>query len=171
MHRRWLQPCQPKLVRPFNKRAFIGYDRETALDHLQKVNKPPAHDFADGRIGSFDDEFVLRPFAAVSERTYDPAASAIGGPRHPSHCSDKSGRARFAGPCRWLTPPRCADVLRKLSGYHRAIQAWVEARPDGTIAELRAWLLETHQVSASATLVWETLVLLNLTLKSDHARR
>jgi hypothetical protein len=31
--------------------------------------------------------------------------------------------------------------------------------------------LETHQVSASATLVWETLALLDLTLKKDLARR
>jgi transposase len=65
---------------------------------------------------------------------------------------------------RTARPQRC-HVPRKLSDLLLAIQARVEARPDGTIAELRAWLLETHQVSASATLVWETLELLDLTLK------
>ena len=61
--------------------------------------------------------------------------------------------------------PQCCHVPRKLSGYLLVIQARVELRPDEKIAELRAWLLETHQVSASTTLVWETLALLDLTLK------
>ena len=67
-------------------------------------------------------------------------------------------------------PQRC-HVARKLSNYLGAIQARVDARPDGTIAELQAWLLQTHQVSAGTILVWETLAQLNLTLKKDLARR
>jgi transposase len=72
-------------------------------------------------------------------------------------------RRRLTGE-RTARPQRC-HVPRKLSGYFLVIQARVEAQPDGTIAELRAWLLETHQISASATLMWETLAHLNLTLK------
>jgi len=59
---------------------------------------------------------------------------------------------------------RC-HVPRKLTGQLTAIEEQVKARPDATIAELRAWLLETHKVSASNTLVWETLADLDLTLK------
>jgi len=42
----------------------------------------------------------------------------------------------------------------------------VSRRPDATIAELRAWLLETHQVSASAGLINKTLAALDLTFKN-----
>jgi hypothetical protein len=45
----------------------------------------------------------------------------------------------------------------------------VKARPDATLEELRTWLLETHKVSASTTLMWETLGQLRLTLKKDPA--
>jgi DDE superfamily endonuclease len=46
----------------------------------------------------------------------------------------------------------------------------VKARPDATLEELRTWLLETHKVSASTTLMWETLGQLRLTLKKTlHA--
>jgi transposase len=42
-------------------------------------------------------------------------------------------------------PQRC-HVVPKLSGLYPAILAQVTSRPDTTIAELRAWLLETHKV-------------------------
>jgi hypothetical protein len=41
----------------------------------------------------------------------------------------------------------------------------VSRRPDATIAELRAWLLETHQVSASTGLINKTLAAFDLTFK------
>jgi hypothetical protein len=39
----------------------------------------------------------------------------------------------------------------------------VKEHPDATIAEVQAWLLRSHQVSASSGLSCETLVLLGLT--------
>jgi hypothetical protein len=41
----------------------------------------------------------------------------------------------------------------------------VTSRPDATIVELRAWLLETHKVSASTGLMNKTLAALDLTFK------
>jgi transposase len=61
-------------------------------------------------------------------------------------------------------PQRC-HVPRELTDQFAAIEKQVQARPDATIAELRSWLLETHKVSASTTLIWETLAHLKLTLK------
>ena len=61
--------------------------------------------------------------------------------------------------------PQCCHVPAKLSDYHTVIRERVEAKPDATLAELRSWLLETHQVSVSMTLMWETLAQLGLTLK------
>jgi transposase len=61
-------------------------------------------------------------------------------------------------------PQRC-HVAAKLSDYHTAIRERVAAKPDATLAELRSWLFETHQVSVSVTLMWETLAQLGLTLK------
>jgi hypothetical protein len=46
----------------------------------------------------------------------------------------------------------------------------VAERPDGTIEELRAWLLATHAVAASVGLIWKTLKQLGLTLKKRMAR-
>jgi hypothetical protein len=54
-------------------------------------------------------------------------------------------------------------VVPKLSGLLPAIEAQVSNRPDATIAELRAWLLETHKVSASTGLINKTLAALDLT--------
>jgi transposase len=61
---------------------------------------------------------------------------------------------------------RC-HVVPKLSGLYPAIEAQVSNRPDVTIAELRAWLLETHQVSASTGLINKTLAALDLTFKKS----
>jgi transposase len=60
-------------------------------------------------------------------------------------------------------PPRLADL-------HDVIQAQVTTRPDATIAELRAWLCKTHQVSASTGLMWKTLAALDLTFKKKSLR-
>jgi transposase len=63
-------------------------------------------------------------------------------------------------------PQRC-HVLPKLSGLHAAIEAQVANRPDATIAELRAWLLQTHQISVSVGLMSKTLAALDLTFKKS----
>lgn len=80
-----------------------------------------------------------------------------------SYVSKVLGRRRGTGEIA-ARAQRC-HVPRKLTAQFTALKERVEARPDATIAELRAWLLETHKVSASTTLVWETLAHLNLTLK------
>jgi transposase len=61
-------------------------------------------------------------------------------------------------------PQRC-HVPRKLAGLLQEIRQYVAARPDATILEIRAWLLKTHKVSVSKTVVWETLAHLDLTRK------
>lgn len=63
--------------------------------------------------------------------------------------------------------PQCCHVIPKLSGLHSAIEAQVSSRPDATIAELRAWLLETHKVSASTGLMHKALAALDLTFKKS----
>ena len=52
----------------------------------------------------------------------------------------------------------------KLAAYHEAIQAEIVRRPDVTLDELRAWLVETHDVEASLGLMHNTLIRLGLTL-------
>lgn len=59
----------------------------------------------------------------------------------------------------------------KLAPFYPAIRARVAERGDTTIEALRAWLLATHQVSASVGLVWHTLKLLGLTLKKSRSGR
>lgn len=61
-------------------------------------------------------------------------------------------------------PQRC-HVPRKLAGLFAEIRDYVAARPDATIAEIQSWLLDTHKVSVSKTVVWEALAHLNLTRK------
>jgi len=61
-------------------------------------------------------------------------------------------------------PQRC-HVPPKLAPYHVAIRERVKQKPDATIAELRAWLKETHQVSVSTGVMFKTLDQLELTLK------
>jgi len=58
-------------------------------------------------------------------------------------------------------------VPPKLGGLHAAIEAQVANRPDATITELRAWLLQTHKMSASAGLMHKTLAALDLTYKKS----
>jgi transposase len=65
-------------------------------------------------------------------------------------------------------PQRC-HLPRRLAALHGAIQAQVTSRPDATIAELRTWLSEAHEVSASTGLMWKTLAALDLTLKKSRS--
>jgi transposase len=64
-----------------------------------------------------------------------------------SYVSKVLSRRRLTGQ-KTALPQRC-HVAPKLSGLHPAILAQVTSRPDATIAELRAWLLETHKISAA----------------------
>jgi transposase len=63
-------------------------------------------------------------------------------------------------------PQRC-HVPPKLAGLYGAIRKQVASTPDATLEELKAWLIETHGVEASTTLIWETLDKLDLTLKKS----
>lgn len=58
---------------------------------------------------------------------------------------------------------------RALEPYYEAIGAVVAARPDATLDELRAWLLETHGVPASQGGMWNALDRLDLTLKKRRS--
>jgi|HubBroStandDraft_3_1064219.scaffolds.fasta_scaffold465270_1 transposase len=80
-----------------------------------------------------------------------------------SYVSKVLTRRRVTGQTQ-ARPQRC-HVAPKLAGLHAAILAQVTNRPDATIAELRAWLLETHEVSASSGLMNKTLAALDLTFK------
>ena len=55
----------------------------------------------------------------------------------------------------------------KLAPWHDAIRVEVLRRPDATLEELRAWLLQTHGVQASLGLMHNTLARLGLTLKKS----
>ena len=65
-------------------------------------------------------------------------------------------------------PQRC-HLGRALEPYSEAIRAEVAAWPDATLDELRAWLLESHGVSASQGGMWNALDRLELTLKKRRA--
>ena len=82
-----------------------------------------------------------------------------------SFVSKVLSRRRLTGQTQ-ARPQRC-HVVPKLAGLHVAILAQVSSRPDATIAELRAWLLATHQVSASTGLMNKTLAALDLTFKKS----
>ena len=84
-----------------------------------------------------------------------------------SYVSKVLPRRRVTGQTQ-ARPQRC-HVAPKLAGLHAAILAQVTNRPDATIAELRAWLLETHEVSASTGLMNKTLAALDLTFKKNRS--
>ena len=65
--------------------------------------------------------------------------------------------------------PQRSHMQPKLAGLYEAIQMEVRARPDATLAELRRWLSQTHQVTASVGLMHGTLRKLGLTLKKRHS--
>ena len=67
-------------------------------------------------------------------------------------------------------PQRNQQTL-KLKDLHAAIAAEVASRPDVTLEELRAWLLATHEVTASLGLMHKTLARLGLTLKKSRGGR
>jgi len=80
-----------------------------------------------------------------------------------SYVSKALGRRRTTGET--AARPQCCHLPRKLAGLTEEIRAFVSNRPDATLAEIRAWLVETHKVSVSRTVVWENLGHLDLTRK------
>jgi transposase len=86
-----------------------------------------------------------------------------------SYVSKALGRRRDTGETT-ARPQRC-HVTPKLKAYHGAIRKRVSACPDATLEELKAWLLETHGIEASVTLIWETLRILDLTFKKRPSTR
>lgn len=58
-------------------------------------------------------------------------------------------------------------MLPKLARLYEAIREHVKALPDATIAELQAWPLEAHKVSATRGLICKTPALLGLTRKKS----
>lgn len=67
-------------------------------------------------------------------------------------------------------PQRC-HVPAKLAAHEARIEEHVAAFPDITLEELKAWLFGAFGVTASITLIWETLGRLNLTLKKRPCTR
>jgi len=65
--------------------------------------------------------------------------------------------------------PQCNHQTLKLAAHHDAIATEVARRLDVTLNELRAWLLATHDVSASLGLMHRTLARLGLTLKKSRS--
>jgi transposase len=61
--------------------------------------------------------------------------------------------------------PQVNHVPPKLLAQHEAIRLKLQAEPDLTLAELRAWLRDEHQVSISPRGMWKTLRQLDLTRK------
>jgi transposase len=57
-------------------------------------------------------------------------------------------------------------VPPKLLEHSEAIRLKLKAKPDVTLEELRAWLLETHQISISLRGIWRTLRRLDVTRKN-----
>jgi transposase len=82
-----------------------------------------------------------------------------------SYVSKVLSRRRLTGQTQ-ARPQRC-HLVPKLRGLLPAIEVKVSSHSDVTIAELRAWLLQTHKVSASTGLINKTLAALDLTYKKS----
>lgn len=63
-------------------------------------------------------------------------------------------------------PQRCHVPLKLLS-LHGDIAAEIAARPDATLDELRRWLADTHETTASKGLMVKTVAQLRLTHKKS----
>jgi transposase len=121
-----------------------------------KTGRPYAQDLRD-RVLAWSDAGI--PVGKVA------ATLRVG----PSYVSKVLSRRRETGEI-GARPQRC-HVPPKLAHLYGEIRGRTEARPDATLAELKEWLLETHGVSASRTLLCETLALLGLTLKKRPSTR
>ena len=78
-----------------------------------------------------------------------------------------SGRTQSRNRPGTAARPQRSRTARLLAGLHDAIAPHVRRHRDATLDELRVWLRETHGVSVSMDLMWNTLARLGLTLKKD----
>ena len=67
--------------------------------------------------------------------------------------------------------PRRSSITPRLATYAEALRVRLISHADATIAELQAWLLAEHGVSASYGSVWTALDRLNLTHKKSRSER
>ncbi len=67
--------------------------------------------------------------------------------------------------------PQRNHVPPKLAGREEAVAAEVARRPDATLTELRAWLVEAHGLHVSHAVMWKTLDRLGLTHKKRRSGR
>lgn len=59
---------------------------------------------------------------------------------------------------------------RKLAAHERAVEAFMRAKQDATLADLRRHLREAHSISVSLGAVWRAVRRLGLTLKKSSPR-
>jgi transposase len=78
---------------------------------------------------------------------------------------DLQGAATSARHGESTARPQVNHVPPKLLSQHEAIRLKLKTAPDLTLAELRAWLRDEHQVSISQRGMWKTLRQLDLTRK------
>lgn len=67
------------------------------------------------------------------------------------------------------TKPRGYRRPARLAGLDAEIMAEVARRPSATLADLRAWLLDTRGLSVSTGTMWKALHDLGLTLKKSRS--
>ena len=80
-----------------------------------------------------------------------------------SYIYKAQGRRRATGET--TAKPRLGRPGQKLAAHLEALQAKIKAKPDATLAELRAWVLSEFGVVISIGALWNTLERLDLSLK------
>jgi transposase len=129
---------------------------QMVIDSAQEITmgKPYSQDLRDRVIGAMDgggEAYEIAPLFQVSV----------------SYIYKILARRRTTGE---ITPrSQRHGPLPKLAAYDEVIRARVEAVPDTTIDELRAWLLSEHKIRVGNTCVWKRLRRLGLTLKKSHS--
>lgn len=80
-------------------------------------------------------------------------------------------RARLARLGDTTPGPQHNHVPARLASVTDALRAQIEADPDATLRELRAWVEERHGLRVSHPVIWTVVARLGLTLKKTSARR
>jgi transposase len=86
----------------------------------------------------------------------------------PSYVSKVGSRFRLTG--RRTTKPRGGQRRPILEGREDLLRGRVGEVPDATLAELRAWLQETHAIKISVGALWNALARLELSFKKKRLR-
>lgn len=83
----------------------------------------------------------------------------------PSYVVKARARLRDAGEREaWV---QCSPMPPRLAGHEQALGARVEAAPDATLDELRAWLAAEQAAFVGRTALWKGLARMGLTLKKS----